>query len=94
MHIPFDGIPFILLSTREYQCHQGKVKTLKKKKLIIEKINARNYAKTTLNTLKRGNCLNQPNNSIALSGFKFKKNYIYSKFAIIKDTKYMSIRKH
>ena len=30
MHIPFDGVPFVLLSTREYQCHQGKDRRFKK----------------------------------------------------------------
>ena len=53
MHIPLDGVPFVLLSTREYQCHQGKDKDVSKK-LNIEKINARNYAQTTRNTQKRG----------------------------------------
>ena len=47
MHIPFDGVPFILLSMREYQFYQGKDKNVSKK-LNIEKINARNYAHTTL----------------------------------------------
>ena len=31
MRIPFDGVPFALLSTREYQCHQGKDKSVSKK---------------------------------------------------------------
>ena len=47
MHIPFDGVPFVLLSMREYQFYQGKDKNVSKK-LNIEKINARNYAHTTL----------------------------------------------
>ena len=32
MQIPFDEVPFILLSTREYQYHQGKSKCISKKK--------------------------------------------------------------
>ena len=36
MHIPFDGVPFVLLSTREYQCHQGKDKIVSKKIKFIE----------------------------------------------------------
>ena len=31
MRTPFDGVPFVLLSTREYQCHQGKYKNVSKK---------------------------------------------------------------
>ena len=31
MHIPFDGVPFVLLSMREYQCHQGKHEIVSKK---------------------------------------------------------------
>ena len=38
MQVPFDVFPFILLSTREYQCHQGKDKNVTKK-LNREKIN-------------------------------------------------------
>ena len=36
MHMPFDGIPFILLSTREYQCQQGNNKNISEKKKYIE----------------------------------------------------------
>ena len=54
MQIPFDEVPFILLSTREYQCHQGKNKSISKKtkKLNVEKISARSNPQTTHNTLK------------------------------------------
>ena len=31
MYIPFDGVPFVLLSTREYRCHQRKDKNVSKK---------------------------------------------------------------
>ena len=50
LNIPFVGVPSILLSTREYQCHQEKDKNISKKYIYIQKINAKNYAQTTLNT--------------------------------------------
>ena len=31
MHKPFDGVPFILLSTRDFQCNQEKDKHISKK---------------------------------------------------------------
>ena len=37
MNIPFVGVPSILLSTREYQCHQEKDKNISKKKKIYKK---------------------------------------------------------
>ena len=33
MHIPFDRVPFTLLSTSEYQCHQGKDKNVSKNEI-------------------------------------------------------------
>ena len=40
---------------------------------------------------KRGNCLNQPRNSISMSGFKLKNIYRFPKFAIIKDTNHLRV---
>ena len=37
MQIPFDEVPFMLLSTREYQYHQGKSKSISKKKQTNKK---------------------------------------------------------
>ena len=37
MNIPFVGVPSILLSTREYQCHQEKDKNISKNIYIYTK---------------------------------------------------------
>ena len=72
MRIPFDGVPFALLSTREYQCHQGKDKSVSKKMKYRENQHQKlcsdhpQHIKTTK--------LSQPTKKLdARSGLKLKK---------------------
>ena len=73
MHIPFDGVPFVLLSTREYQCHQGKDKNVSKKMKYRENQRQKLCSDHSQHKLSQPNCLNQPKRLIARSAFKLKK---------------------
>ena len=88
MHIPFDGVPFVLLSTREYQCHQGKDKNVSKKMKYRENQHQKLCSDHPQHIKTRK--LSQPTKKLDCPvRFQVKKIYRFPKFAIIKDTKHL-----
>ena len=84
MYVPFDGVPFVLLSMREYQCHQGKDKNVSKEWNIEKRQKLCSDHPQDIKTRK----LSQPTKKLDCPvRFQFKKIYRFPKFAIIKDTK-------
>ena len=96
MYIPFDGVPFVLLSTREYQCHQGKDKIVSKKIKFIE--NQRQKLSSDHPQHIKTRKLSQPIKKLDfLVRFQVKKYCRFSKVFYEKKTQnicVMSIQKH
>ena len=86
MHIPFDGVPFILLSTREYQCHQRNDNFKKMKYRENQRQKLRSDHHQHVKTRK----LSQPTEKLDCPvRFQVKKFDRFPKFAIIKNTKHL-----
>ena len=73
MHIPFDGVPFVLLSAMNINVIKEKIKKFQKKMKYREDQRQKLCSDHPQHKLSLPNYLNQPKHLIAQSGFKLKK---------------------
>ena len=84
--LPFDGVPYVFLGAKDYQCHQGKDKNLLMKKKFSEKKETRVRGVDHVQHIKSRK-LAQPTKKLDCPvRFSVKKLYRFPEYKIFKDT--------
>ena len=85
IHIPFDGVPYLHLNTRQYNCHQGNDKNVKYKENHRAKPQAK-LCSDRSQYVKTRKCLHPAKKLDCPIKFNVVKIYRFPEFKIDKDT--------